>query len=35
MAESMTALMISVNARYKTRAGVKLTGLPADLWAAG
>jgi NADPH-dependent F420 reductase len=33
--ESMTALMIAVNARYKTRAGVKLTGLPADLWAAG
>ena len=31
--ESMTALMISVNARYKTRAGVRLTGLPADLWA--
>jgi NADPH-dependent F420 reductase len=30
--ESMTALMISVNARYKTRAGVKLTALPADLW---
>lgn len=33
--ESMTALMISVNARYKTHAGVKLTGLPADLWASG
>jgi hypothetical protein len=33
--ESMTALMIAVNSRYKTRAGVKLTGLPADLWAAG
>jgi len=33
--ESMTALMIAVNARYKTRAGVKLTGLPADLWATG
>ena len=32
--ESMTALMISVNARYKTRAGVKLTGLSGDLWAA-
>jgi NADPH-dependent F420 reductase len=30
--ESMTALMISVNARYKTRAGVKLTALPDDLW---
>jgi len=35
VAESMAALMISVNARYKARAGVRLTGLPADLWAAG
>jgi len=34
VAESMTALMIAVNARYKTRTGVKLTGLPDDLWAA-
>jgi NADPH-dependent F420 reductase len=32
--ESMTALMIAVNARYKTHAGVQLTGLPDDLWAA-
>jgi 8-hydroxy-5-deazaflavin:NADPH oxidoreductase len=32
--ESMTALMISVNARYKTRAGVKITALPGDLWPA-
>ena len=32
--ESLTALMISVNARYKTHAGVKLTGLPAELWPA-
>jgi NADPH-dependent F420 reductase len=30
--EGMTALMISVNARYKTRAGVKISGLPDDLW---
>ena len=30
--ESMTALMISVNARYKTHAGVKITALPDDLW---
>jgi NADPH-dependent F420 reductase len=30
--ESMTALMIAVNARYKTHAGVRLTGLPDDLW---
>lgn len=30
--ESMTALMISVNARYKTHAGVRITRLPAELW---
>ena len=30
--EQLTALMISVNVRYKTRAGVKITGLPSDLW---
>lgn len=34
VAESMTALMISINARYKTRAGVKITALPDDLWPA-
>ncbi|MBW3609518.1 MAG: NADPH-dependent F420 reductase, partial [Actinobacteria bacterium] len=28
--EGMTALMISINARYKTRAGVKITALPDD-----
>ena len=33
--ESMTALMISVNARYKTHAGVRITHLPAELWPAG
>ncbi|MGH2897569.1 MAG: NADPH-dependent F420 reductase, partial [Solirubrobacteraceae bacterium] len=32
--ESMTALMIAVNARYKAHAGVRLTGLPAELWPA-
>jgi NADPH-dependent F420 reductase len=32
--ESTTALMISVNARYKAHAGIKLTGLPAELWPA-
>lgn len=30
--ESLTALMISMNARYKTHAGVKITGLPEELW---
>ncbi len=28
IAESLTALMISVNARHRTRAGVRITGLP-------
>jgi 8-hydroxy-5-deazaflavin:NADPH oxidoreductase len=32
--ESLTALMISVNARYKTHAGVRITGLPDELWPA-
>ena len=32
--ESLTALMISINARYKTHAGVRITGLPADSWPA-
>ena len=30
--EQMTALMISVNARYKTHAGVHIVGLPDELW---
>ena len=30
--ESLTALLIGVNARYRTHAGVKLTGLPGELW---
>jgi 8-hydroxy-5-deazaflavin:NADPH oxidoreductase len=32
IAESLTALLIGVNARYKTHAGIRLTGLPDDLW---
>jgi 8-hydroxy-5-deazaflavin:NADPH oxidoreductase len=32
--EGMTALMISINARYKTHAGVKITNLPDELWPA-
>lgn len=32
--ESLTALMISLNVRYKTHAGVHVTGLPDDLWPA-
>jgi NADPH-dependent F420 reductase len=30
--ESLTAMLISVNARYKTHAGIRLTGLPDSLW---
>jgi 8-hydroxy-5-deazaflavin:NADPH oxidoreductase len=30
--EGLTPLLISVNGRYKTHAGVKLTGLPDELW---
>lgn len=30
--ESLTALLISVNSRHKTHAGVRITGLPAERW---
>ncbi len=30
--EQLTALMISINARYKTHAGVRIEGLPDELW---
>jgi 8-hydroxy-5-deazaflavin:NADPH oxidoreductase len=30
--ESLTSLLISVNARYKTHAGIRLSGLPETLW---
>ena len=30
--EGLTPFLISVNARYKTHAGIKLTGLPDELW---
>jgi NADPH-dependent F420 reductase len=30
--ESLTALMISINAKHKTHAGVRITGLPDDRW---
>jgi NADPH-dependent F420 reductase len=32
IAESMTALMISINAKHKTHAGIRITGLPDDAW---
>jgi len=34
ISEQLTALMISMNVRYKTRAGIRVTGLPHDLWPA-
>ena len=30
--EQLTPLLISVNVRYKTRAGIRITGLPDTLW---
>jgi 8-hydroxy-5-deazaflavin:NADPH oxidoreductase len=30
--EMLTALLIGINARYKTHAGVRITGLPDELW---
>jgi 8-hydroxy-5-deazaflavin:NADPH oxidoreductase len=30
--ESLTALMIAVNVRHKTHAGIRITGLPDTLW---
>jgi NADPH-dependent F420 reductase len=30
--EGLTPLLISVNARYKTHAGIRVTGLPDELW---
>ena len=28
--ETLTPLLISINARYKTHAGIRITGLPED-----
>ena len=30
--ESLTAMLIGFNARYKVRAGIQVTGLPEELW---
>jgi predicted dinucleotide-binding enzyme len=30
--EALTALLIGINARYKTHAGIRVTGLPDALW---
>jgi hypothetical protein len=32
IAESLTAMLISINARYKTHAGIRITGLPDQRW---
>jgi 8-hydroxy-5-deazaflavin:NADPH oxidoreductase len=32
IAEQLTALLIGVNARHRTHAGIRLTGLPEKLW---
>lgn len=32
LVEGLTPLLISINSRYKTHAGIKLTGLPDELW---
>jgi NADPH-dependent F420 reductase len=32
LTEQLTALMISINVRYKAHAGAKITGLPDELW---
>jgi NADPH-dependent F420 reductase len=33
--EPLTALLIGLNARYKVRAGIRITGLPDELWDRG
>jgi len=30
--ESLTAMLIGVNVRYKAHAGIRLSGLPDELW---
>ncbi len=32
LTEQLTALLIAINSRYKTRAGIRVTGLPETLW---
>jgi NADPH-dependent F420 reductase len=32
--EPLTAMLIGINARYKVHAGVRITGLPEELWPA-
>jgi len=30
--EGLTPLLIGINSRYKTHAGIRITGLPEELW---
>jgi predicted dinucleotide-binding enzyme len=30
--EGLTPLLIGINSRYKTHAGIRITGLPDELW---
>jgi NADPH-dependent F420 reductase len=30
--EALTPLLIGINSRYKTHAGIRITGLPDELW---
>ena len=34
LTEQLTPLLIGINARYKTHAGIRITGMPGDLWPA-
>jgi 8-hydroxy-5-deazaflavin:NADPH oxidoreductase len=33
IAETLTAVLIGINGRYKTHAGIRITNLPDELWA--
>jgi predicted dinucleotide-binding enzyme len=30
--ESLTAMLIGINVRHRAHAGIRITGLPAELW---
>jgi predicted dinucleotide-binding enzyme len=32
--EQLTATLIGINVRYRTHAGIRITGLPDELWPA-
>jgi NADPH-dependent F420 reductase len=35
LTEGLTPLIISMNVRYKARSGIRVTGLPGELWPSG